>query len=347
MHGVRFLASLLQFRLDSPREFARAARAMVAKDYVLFQLTGHAVTDRASTLDQEAWPEGVTGAPEFENLRFSEIREPWQTAGTLRASVAAQLGLAGGIPIATGAHDGAAATVGAGAAHAGAHSVTLGTNCVYRIISDQDEIEQSRFWTVLPGLTAYGADITLGGFAVDWATRVFGSSHARLSDEASLLSPGSDGVVFLPQMGGRILPAPNSSLAAAFAGIRRTTGPAHLYRAVLEGNAFALKSAREALLSLGLPKGPVYLTGGGTRGALWRQILADVFAEPVAWAGVEEGCRGGAILAGVASGVWPDVRSAMAAMTTERRELAPSPAGDRYAEAYQRFLKVRDAYDHA
>jgi xylulokinase len=344
-HGLRFLASILQLRESCPREFALTSRAMVAKDYVVFQMTGHAVTDPASGPDLEAWPQGVVEAPELEHVRLSEVRWPWVAAGRLREPVAAQLGLEPGIVVATGAHDGAAATVGAGAAHAGAHSVTLGTNAVYRMINDDASREQSRFWTVLPGLMAYGADVTLGGYAVDWVIRMLGGSHERLSAEASRLTPGSDGVTFLPQMGGRVLPNPNASVSAAFAGIKRSTRREHLYRAVLEGNAFALRGAREALLAQGLPDGEIYLTGGGTRSPLWRQILAAVFGRSVHWSGVEEGCRGGAIFAAVAAGVYPDVGRAMEAMAGATQSVDPGAQASAYEAAYERFVSVRGALD--
>ncbi len=345
-HGLRFLAAVLQLRREHPREFALVARAMVAKDYVVFQMTGHAVTDPASGIGADAWPEGVISAPELEAVHLSEIRQPWQQAGRLRTSAAAQMGLRPGIPVAAGAHDGAAATVGAGAARASAHSVTLGTNSVYRIITDDASRKENRFWPVLPGLTAYGADVTLGGYAVDWIARTLSSTHARLALEAEALPPGAEGVVFLPQMGGRILPGPDAGVSAGFAGIRRGTRPGHLYRAVLEGNAFALRAAREALLAGGLPDGDVYLTGGGTYSPLWRRILADTLAKPVRWAGVEEGCRGGAIFAGVAAGIWPDMRPAMRAMTGGVHEMQPDADVAAYDAAYERFVRVREAFDH-
>jgi xylulokinase len=346
-HGIRFLASLLQFRQDQPHEWPRVARAMVAKDYVVFQLTGHAVTDPASGPDAEDWPEAVRSAPEIEGVLLSEVRWPWQAAGRLRTPVAAALGLPPGIPVATGAHDGVAAAVGAGAAFEGAHPVTLGTNMVYRILSSDGAEAKSRFWTILPGLTAYGADVTLGGYAADWIAGLLGGSHERLSEEASRVPPGSEGVVFLPQMGGRILPEPNPGAAGAFAGLRRGTRPAHMYRAVLEGNAFALRAARDALLGQGLPDGDIYLTGGGSRSPLWRAILAGTFARPVRWIGVEEGCRGAAIFAGVAAGTWRDVSEAVRAMTGKPHVLEPGDDIALYDGAYERFVRVRRALDHA
>jgi xylulokinase len=176
--------------------------------------------------------------------------------------------------------------------------------------------------------------------------RLLGGSHDRLGAAAARVAAGCDGVIFLPQMNGRILPEPNLDARASFSGIRRGTGREHLYRSVLEGNAFALRATREALLAQGLPAGDIYLTGGGTRSPLWRQILAGVFGTPVRWAGVEEGCRGGAIFAAVAAGAHGDVSTAMPAMTGRGHSLDPDATLMAYDEVYQRFLRVRDALDH-
>jgi xylulokinase len=346
-HGIRFVAGVLQIAAAHPREYAQAARAMVAKDYLVFQLTGHAVTDPASGPDAERWPEGILHAPEFTHIRLSDVRWPWREAGRLREPVAAQLGLEPGIAVATGAHDGAAAAIGAGAACAGAHPVTLGTNTVYRILSADHSVERNRFWTVLPGLTAYGADVTLGGYALDWLQKTLGATHQRLAEGAASLPAGSEGVVFLPQMNGRILPDPRADAHAVFAGIGRATGREHLYRAVLEGNAFALKAARDALLTQALPHGPVYLTGGGSRSPLWRQILADVFEAPVRHSSVEEGCRGAAMCAAVAAGDFAGIHEAIAAMAGSHRATEPGPNVAVYRAAYERFVSVREANDRA
>jgi xylulokinase len=261
--------------------------------------------------------------------------------------VAEHLGLQAGLSVATGAHDGAAAAIGAGAAFAGAHPVTLGTNTVYRILTAEASASANRFWTVLPGLTAYGADVTLGGYAVDWVVRLAGGTHERLGSAAAQMAPGAEGVVFLPQMGGRVLPEPSSGVAAAFSGLRRSSRREHLYRAALEGNAFALRAVREALLAQGLPEGPIYLTGGGTRSPLWREVLAAVFGSPVRWAGVEEGCRGGAICAAVAAGAFRDIEEAVGAMAGGAKLQEPGADAGRYEDVYRRFVAVREALDRA
>ena len=83
-------------------------------------------------------------------------------------------------------------------------------------------------------------------------------------------------------------------------------------RAVLEGVAFGLKDSFTLIQNTGLGKiTQVRASGGGTKGALWRQILASVLdAELVTINTTEGAAYGAALLAGVGAGAWPNAASA-------------------------------------
>jgi xylulokinase len=83
-------------------------------------------------------------------------------------------------------------------------------------------------------------------------------------------------------------------------------------RAVLEGVAFGLKDSFTLIQNAGLSAiTQVRASGGGTKGALWRQIMASVLdAELVTVNTTEGGAYGAALLAGVGAGTWTDVVSA-------------------------------------
>jgi xylulokinase len=343
-HGLTFLAKLIELRRSDAQAIDGVARALVAKDYVLYRLIGRFITDPASSLQPGSWPRGVLEAPELRGIELSEVAWPWERAGALSQDAARRMGLPAGLPVAVGGHDGASATLGVGASKPGAHSITLGTNSVYRIVSEEARRTADRFWEMLPGQTVYGADIRMGGYAVDWIGELLGKPHRQLEREAEEVPPGCEGLVFLPQLGGRMLPRPDPDATGAFLGLREGHGHAHLYRAVLEGNAYALRSARETLLADGdLPDGDVYLTGAGAVSPLWRQIIADVLQKPMHWSGIEDGCRAAAMFGAVASGLYESIEAAITAMTGPCLETEPSEAAALYEAAYQRFLAFRDS----
>lgn len=83
-------------------------------------------------------------------------------------------------------------------------------------------------------------------------------------------------------------------------------------RAVLEGAAFGLKDSFTLIQNAGLGKiTQVRASGGGTKGALWRQILASALEAELVTVNTSEGTAfGAALLAGVGVGTWSDVASA-------------------------------------
>lgn len=136
-----------------------------------------------------------------------------------------------------------------------------------------------------------------------------GSAYEVAARAAAASPAGSNGVWFIPHL--RAAPAGSRlrSLAAGhFGGLRETTTPGDMLRAVLEG--VSLESGRhlELLRRLTGPGGArrVVATGGPTRNALWMQIKADVFGVPIEVAASVEGALWGAALAGGrAAGVVP------------------------------------------
>ena len=105
-------------------------------------------------------------------------------------------------------------------------------------------------------------------------------------------------------------------------------GKEHIFRAFLEGIAFEQRLALEGMETvLGQPLEVLLTTGGGSRSALWRQIMADVTGKPiVACREAETTSLGAGILAAAAVGWHGSVRAAAEAMTGEGARHLPSEA---------------------
>jgi xylulokinase len=93
--------------------------------------------------------------------------------------------------------------------------------------------------------------------------------------EAASLAP-DDVPVFTPYLGGERTPHDDPHATATFSGLRFTTTPLHLGRAVLDGVALALADCHDALASDEAPIERIRLIGGGARSPLWAQIIATV-----------------------------------------------------------------------
>lgn len=105
-------------------------------------------------------------------------------------------------------------------------------------------------------------------------------------------------------------------------------------RAVLEGVAFGLKDSFMLIQHAGLGEiSQVRASGGGTKSALWRQIMASVLeAELVTVSTAEGAAYGAALLAGVGAGGWADVALACESAVHLTGGVLPDPA---QVETYQ------------
>jgi xylulokinase len=114
-------------------------------------------------------------------------------------------------------------------------------------------------------------------------------------------------------------------------------------RAVLEGVAFGLKDSFTLIQNAGLGSiTQVRASGGGTKGALWRQILASVLEAELVTVNTTEGAAyGAALLAGVGAGAWPDVPTASRAAVKITGSTLPVPAQqEAYRKAYSIYREL-------
>jgi xylulokinase len=168
-------------------------------------------------------------------------------------------------------------------------------------------------------------------------------SFDDLLKEAETVPAGSDGLQFLPYLTGERTPHPDPLARGAFIGLTVRHGRAHMTRAVLEGVSFGLKDSFTLIQSAGLGSiTQVRASGGGTKGALWRQIMASVLEADLVTVNTTEGAAyGAALLAGVGVGAWSDVRSACTACIKITGSTQPDASQvEIYRKAYSLYQEL-------
>ena len=169
------------------------------------------------------------------------------------------------------------------------------------------------------------------GACIEWFRALFAAEvpHERLIADAEAVPAGCDGVTFVPDLRGRISPVPDPEARGAWFGLGADATAATLYRAVLEGLAFEARLTIDDLARLpGLhPIEQIRAIGGNTRNPLLLRIKASVYRRPIVAAEMAEATAlGAALLGGLAAGIFPNLATALAGLTTEN---ARRPAGDR------------------
>ena len=342
---------ILWLRNHEPENFARVRKILLPKDYLLYALTGEfgaEVSDASGTglldLRTRDWSDEMLGALDLSRDLFPPVVE--SSAWTFRTP--------DGVPVAGGGGDQAAGAVGTGAVSPGIVSVSLGTSGVVFAALDRPEFDGAgrahTFCHANGGWHAMGVQLSCGG-ALRWFRDRFrpGASYDEIVALAQRAPAGCEGLSFLPHLAGERTPHNDPALRASWAGLCLAHDETHLARSVIEGISFGLADGWDVLRGLGATATEIRVSGGGGRSPFWRGMLADLFGAPVRTLEGDEGpALGGAILAGVGVGVWPDVATACAATVRVGGETVPT--GSDYSAARSRNASLRSAltpWDHA
>jgi xylulokinase len=265
-------------------------------------------------------------------------------AGRLTAGAGAELGLPAGIPVAAGAGDTAAAALGSGVTGSGDIQLTVGTGAqVIRPVAapvSRAEAGINLYRSAAPdGWYHLGATLS-AGLSLNWVRETMNASWDELY--ASATHPGdAHDPLFIPHLSGERTPYSDSSLRGAWTGLSLADDRTSLLRSALEGAAFAIGDALDALLA-GHRPAFLRLAGGGTLAAAWRQLLADVLGLPLHAVDVPAASgRGAALLGAQATGALSlaDIQGPLA--PPARLVAEPDPAAVAFhAERHARFRRV-------
>ncbi len=357
------LTKLLWVRENEPENWARVRSVMLPKDYVRFRLTGEKATDVADAsgtlmLDvaKRRWSSEVLQAAEIRDSLLPKLYESQDVCGKISRSGAAATGLKEGTPVVAGAGDQAAGATGMGIVAPGAASATIGTSGVVFAATDRPALDPKgrlhTFCHAIPERWHVMGVTQAAGLSLRWFRDQFGAvaddgrdPYERLSDEASKVPAGSEGLLWTPYLMGERTPHLDPNARAALVGLTASHTRAHVIRAILEGVAFSLKDTFAIFEEMGVPVNRIRLGGGGARSTLWRQIQADVYGHDVEIVEAEEGAAyGAAILAGVGAGVWQSVDEACKNVVRVKTRIASwAPAVSLLRNQYQAFDRVYPA----
>jgi xylulokinase len=365
------LPKLLWIRNHEPEIFARATTLLLPKDYLRYRLTGvkgMEISDAAGTcmldVTHGQWSEELLTRLDLDPGLLPPVIASDSVAGTLLPEVASQLELVAGTPVAGGGADNACGAVGSGVVKPGLALVSIGTSGVVLVHSTSPLVDRSgplprvhTFNHALPQAWYLMGVTQAAGLSLRWLRDQIGlpemaierfselDAYELLDREAATAPAGSEGLIFLPYLQGERTPHLDASAKGGWIGLTASHTRRHLIRAVLEGVAFSLKDCFTIIGQQGLPIDQVRATGGGARSRLWRQIIADVLGIELVTTNSAEGpAFGAALLAGVASGVYPSVEEACRRVVSiEERTQPDVKTSAVYAEGYEMYQALYPA----
>lgn len=346
--GYRFdpsfaLCKVLWIKRNLLEIFERASLFLHPTDYLIGHLTGiWGVSDISNTLKmgydlmERRWPSFIEEKLGIPLEKLPKVVRSGEVVGTLKTSLAEELGLPLDLLVVAGATDGTAAFYASGAQRPGDVSSTLGTTLVVRSISERHvkdplgrvycHLHPEGFW--LPG----GASNTGG----ECLTHFFPNEDLASWDEkvASLSLPSPLLVYPLTRKGERF---PFAHPQAEFFMVGEKKGNLEFYAACLEGVGYVERYGFELLEALGAtPIRRVFVSGSGSKSPIWRKIRANILNLPLYLPRFPDAAMGACIMASCPLlGSIPEATQAMVRIVaTEEPE---RDLTSRYEEKYLRF----------
>jgi xylulokinase len=353
------LCKMLWLRDNQKDVYDSTYKFVHAKDAVVARLTGNFVTDPSDAsgmnlydLEKGAWSEDIMGAA---NLKPSTA-----VVGEVQKQIADESGLNAGTPVVIGGGDGCCAATGAGVIQAGSAYTYIGSSSWIALAIDKpiyDPTMRTFTWAhLIPNMFSPCGTMQAAGASYAWARNELATLELQLAKEqnvsvydlmnqAAEASPvGAKGLLYLPYLLGERSPRWNTKARGAFIGLDIRHKRADMIRSVLEGVTLNLRVILDAFTAQGATIDAVRVIGGGAKGKLWNQIMADVYGVPVQRLKVLEEATslGAAVAGGVGVGVYKDF-SIVEHMNPVVSTVEPNPTSK---ETYNKLLNVfNSAYE--
>ncbi|MEQ5835337.1 xylulokinase [Marinobacter sp. NFXS9] len=302
-------SKLAWLREIHPDAYRRIDSILLPHDYLNFRLTGEKVAEAGDASGTgyfdtrtRQWREDVFNliAPELDPGRvLPRLIDSKAPAGTVTPEVAARLGLASDVIVASGGGDNMMGAIGTGNIQPGLVTVSLGTSgTVYAYSSDpvvSDSAMVANFCASSDGWLPLACTMNVTS-ATTLVRQLFGLDLAEFGDRMAQAPIGAEGVTVLPFFNGERVPMLPHATASLIGLDNLNTTQANLCRAVVEGATFGLRYGLEHLGDLAQGASQIRLIGGGARSPVWRQIVADVLGAEVICPRINEAAALGAAI---------------------------------------------------
>lgn len=321
---------MMWIRNNEPEVWEKIYQFVTPKDYVVHRLTGVLATDYSSAgniggvfdIRKRTWSDemcDILGIPK--RMLPERICRSSEIVGKLTGEFSQKTGLMEGTPVVAGGVDAPVAQLAAGVLSMGEHVAMAGTSMCWGTVHQGQYL--TPFLVSFP-YVVYDTELiyTFGGSATSgalarWFREQFGMyekevekntripAYTLLELQAQNIPPGSEGLIVLPYFMGERSPIWDPDARGTILGLSLYHARAHVYKAMLEAAAYALRHNMEEAIKAGMQLNPeCWIVGGVARSSFWVQIFADITGFDMKRLAKDvEAPFGDAFLAGLGTGV--------------------------------------------
>ena len=367
--------------LNQPEIWEKTYRYLYLSGYLTYQLIHQFVDSKGcqvgympfdyKTQNWAAKNHWYWQALAIEREKLVDLADVGDTMGEITAQAAEATGIPQGLPLIAAAADKACEVLGAGSLEPNVACLSYGTSATINT-THKKYLEAipliPPYPAAVPNLYNLEIQIYRGYWMVTWFKQEFGLREQRLADEQGIeaeylfddlvnsVPPGSEGLVLQPYWSPG-LRDPGPEARGAIIGFNDVHTRAHIYRAILEGLAYALREGKERTEKRSkVTIDQIRVSGGGSQSDAAMQLTADIFGLPVSRPHLyETSGLGAAINAAVGVGLHASYADALKSMTRLGDTFFPQPEAQRvynqiyneiYLHMYNRLQPFYKAMQH-
>ncbi|TMU80640.1 xylulokinase [Pseudomonas fluorescens] len=288
------VSKLLWIKEQHPVVFSRIARILLPHDYLNFWLTGRACSEYGDA-SGTGYFNVRTRQWDLQLLRdidasgrlqaaLPELIDAHQSVGTILPAIAEHLGINPNALVSSGGGDNMMGAIGTGNIQPGAITMSLGSSGTVYAYSEVPKVSPdasvATFCSSSGGWLPLICTMNLTN-ATGAIRELFDLDLQQFNDLVAQSPIGADGVSMLPFLNGERVPALPHATGSLHGLTLDNLTQANLCRAAVEGTTFGLRYGLDLLRQNGLQSRSICLIGGGSKSAVWRQIVADIMNTPV------------------------------------------------------------------
>nr|WP_189684164.1 xylulokinase [Pseudomonas sp. SWRI81] len=313
------VSKLLWTKEQHPEVFARIARILLPHDYLNFWLTGRCCSEYGDA-SGTGYFNVRTRQWDLQLLRdidasgrlqaaLPELIDAHEAVGTLLPSVAEHLGINPDAVVASGGGDNMMGAIGTANIRPGAITMSLGSSGTVYAYGDVPSVSPdasvATFCSSSGGWLPLICTMNLTN-ATGAIRELFNLDLPQFNQLVAQSPIGADGVSLLPFFNGERVPALPHATGSLHGLTLDNLTQANLCRAAVEGTTFGLRYGLDLLRQNGLQSQRICLIGGGSKSAVWRQIVADIMNTSVICTEQSEAAALGAAIQAAWCQSWTD-----------------------------------------
>ncbi|MBT2293703.1 hypothetical protein J7E73_32345 [Paenibacillus albidus] len=362
------ISKLMYFKEQHPELWTKCRSISLFGDYIVYMLSGikqidYSLASRTMAFDINSlqWNEEILDFAGIDRSLWPAPVPIGTQAGTIRKTLAQELGIHDGAMIVSGCHDQVAAAIGTGVYKPEMAVVGTGTvECITSVFNNEVEREPlyEGSYAIVPFLNnqfvTYAFSFT-GGALLKWYRDKLANMEADIAREegrspyhyfnSKVDTTKPSGLLVLPHFAGAATPYMDGESRGAIIGLTTDTTSIDIYQGLMEGVTYEMLLNMERLIESGIEIRTIRATGGGALSPVWLQMKADILNRPIVSLGAaQSGTLGCIMLAGVACGLYESIEEAERILVHVKETYVPNlEKHEQYMGIYQKYKKLYDA----